>query len=474
MTEPTTSNCVERLAPHVRERPGSLAIWTTRDGAVSMGDFGQLVASAQALLRRAGVKPGDHVLLVALPSPRMYATLIGLFGMGAVAVLIEPWMPVARIEHVVQQVQPKAFVASLLGKLWGLRVPAVRAIPSWISASNVGRSSGEGGMAVEPIGPEARAMVTFTSGTTGAPKGIVRTHRYMEDARQILGRAIGWPEHAAPDLTVFPGFAMLNLASGRGSVLVPSKWRTRDLETLGALDGALAPDSLVSGPAFLAALLQARGFTKLRAFFVGGALTDCSLVEALVARWPDARVDHIYGGTEAEPVALTDARGALAKSRARGLHQLLYLGGPVPEIRSRPSPEGLWVAGPHVSPEYVGATDENRKTKHRDAEGTLWHNMGDRIDVDGEGWWYAGRASQRDGDFPLEQRVYSRLGSSASFIHRNANGEAILVGEGVRDRESEIRAAFPEIARVREGRIHRDRRHRARIDRAETARRAKA
>jgi len=96
--------------------------------------------------------------------------------------------------------------------------------------------------------------------------------------------------------------------------------------------------------------------------------------------------------------------------------------------------------------------------------------MGDRIESDDEGWWLNGRASEPAGDFALEQRLYARLETSKCFIHHDEKGAPWLYGEGI---GAKIRALgvslereFPEITGLREIRIVRDRRHRARIDRA--------
>ena len=96
--------------------------------------------------------------------------------------------------------------------------------------------------------------------------------------------------------------------------------------------------------------------------------------------------------------------------------------------------------------------------------------MGDRIESDDEGWWLSGRASEPAADFALEQRLYARLETSKCFIHRDEKGPALLYGEGIVSRIRKLGVSlereFPEIAGLREIRIVRDRRHRARIDRA--------
>jgi hypothetical protein len=104
--------------------------------------------------------------------------------------------------------------------------------------------------------------------------------------------------------------------------------------------------------------------------------------------------------------------------------------------------------------------------------------MGDRITADADGWWFAGRVSQAEEAFDLEQRIYAALGRSDCFVHPAADGRLVLNGERLRStsraRGIRIERAFPEIAAVRALRVVRDRRHRSRIDRARSLRLAGA
>jgi acyl-CoA synthetase (AMP-forming)/AMP-acid ligase II len=464
-------NCIERAVEQARQRPRHVALWTVEEGPISFAELFERATRAQRLFREQGLGPGECVLIAAPPSSALFAALLAVAGLGACTVLVEPWMSVERIDQVVRLVAPRLFYATLLGQLWGRRVPAIRRIPSWVSPRAAARTGAAGPFHVEQLVPGARASIAFSSGTSAAPKGAVRTHGYLRDLQALLERGEA-PGLTGPDLAIFPNLVLFHLGTGRGSVWVPRAWSHRDLSRIAALPPALQPQSLACGPAFLERLLAVPGFAALRAVCVGGALTDCRLLEEALGRWPQARWTHIYGSTEAEPVALADAREAVAASRARGYFQTLFLGAPIAEIRACLETDGLWVAGPNVCPGLLGETGQIDQANRRDRDGMLWHFMGDRVEAEAGGWWYAGRSFQRPEDFQLEQAVYAALESSACFVQRARDGHAYVVGERVANFAAQLRRRFPQIAGVVEARIARDRRHRARIDRPATLRRS--
>jgi len=464
-------NCTALFLKHAHDAPDRMAVWLPSRRATTFGELRGLAARAQNLCRRHGLGPGDSVLLVDELGPRLYATVSGVLALGASVILVEPWMPVEKINRVISLVKPRLFLTGWLGRVWGLRVSSVRAIPRWVSVTEVASESA-GELQVESVAPETPGIVTFTSGTTGNPKGVVRSQDYLVQQHEVISRRLGLEDHSGPDLTIFANFALANLASGRGSVIIPSSWKASHLRALDSLPAILRPESMTCGPAFLERLMAASRVSSLKSIHVGGALTDLSVFEKAFQHWGNAHFTHIYGSSEVEPVALCDAREAVRLSRSRGLFQTLHIGRPVAEIRAAVSDGGAWVAGPHVCPRYLGNEEENRINKRLDAEGTLWHFMGDRIVEDAEGWWYSGRAAQERRDFELEQRIYPFMESSRSFVHVDAEGRRFCVGEGMAKRRDALLRAFPELSGAVEGRIFRDLRHRARIDRNKSLRKA--
>ncbi len=470
-------NCAARVIPHFHDRANRMAMWTARDGVVTFAEFARLMASAQTVAREDGLRAGDTVLILDTPGPRLYAGILGMMGLGIAVLFVEPWLPVADIERIIARVAPKAFYGSVLARLWGTRLRAVRRIPQWRSIRAFGARAPSSAVVVADVDPDAPAVITFSSGTAGTPKGIARSHRYLAVTQDILTQHGTREQFDAPDLCVFPNLALLHLGTGRGAVLVPSRWSERALRRIDALPRELQAESLSCGPAFvrtLAKLAAGRPLVRqLKSINVGGAQTDCAIMETGFRLWSDADWTHVYGGTEVEPVAFGDAGEAVRLSRERGLFQMLHLGTPIPELATENAVDGMWVSGPNVAPMYLDDHPDNTTMKRLDAEGRLWHCTGDRIDIDAAGWWYGGRASQPAGEFALEQRVYARVGSSASFVQRDRSGRLVLYGERMPDgaaagSSAEWRREFPEIAEVKPVRIERDRRHRARIDRRAT------
>lgn len=460
-------NAVDLIVRQTEEKPSAAALWLPEGGVTTFGELGRMATGIRAQMESLGVGPGDTVLMFDALGPRLYGAILAIASLGAATALVEPWMPVAKINHVLSFVKPKVFLTSGLGRLWGARVAAIRAVPHWVSTSSL---KGEGGgWQITSVDGDAPAIITFTSGTTGSPKGMVRTHQYLADQHSILQKTLHASHEPGADVCLFANFALSNLAAGNPSLIVPSKWEPEHLKALDGLSGELTPRSMTCGPAFLLKLMEQAQVPTLNSIHVGGALTDCAIFERGFEKWPGAEWKHVYGSTEVEPVAVVDARIAVTKSREAGFFQTLYLGKPIEAIRSELTPDTVWVTGPHVCPRYLANDEENAKYKRQDASGAIWHRMGDRITLKDGGWWYSGREKLPKEDFLTEQKLYSLLKTSAGFIERDAEGIRVYV-QKAKARESAIRAGIPGVSEVRNVVIRRDPRHRARIDRAKSMR----
>lgn len=450
-------NCIELFLQHAKENPNQPAIWIPKKGITTYGELERMAGSIQKICRSQGLVPGDGVLLAEPLGAPMYAAVIGILGMGCHVVLVEPWMPLQRINHAVSLVKPKLFLTGWKGRFWGSRSKAIREIPKWKGL----RSFGSHSFDVEQVEEESHGIITFTSGTTGNPKGVVRSQGFLVNQHKAIAKMVEAERHLGPDLCIFANFALTNLASGRLSLIIPPQWKPHHIREAQSLH----PETMTCGPAFLRKILDDGHFSSMQSIHVGGALTDCKLFEQAFEKWPEAKFTHVYGSSEAEPVATVDARIAVERSRSRQLYQTLFIGHPVDKIQAKLEPNNLWVTGPHVSPFYLGDDQANAMHKRRDEAGNVWHDMGDRIVQDQDGWWYGGRSDQVYDDFVLEQQIYSFVESSDSFVIRDQAGRRIVFGEAMHEKKGFLLPKFPQLADGISVEICRDPRHRSRIDR---------
>ena len=446
-------NCTQLFLEHISFKPALIL----PDGkSLSFHELKEMAAGTQNQLRKLGIQAGDAVCLFDAPGPRLFAAIVGIMAMGCRAIFVEPWMTLPHLKNALNAAKPKVFLTSPLGRLWGLRSLAVRQIPNWASISSKTSSD----FTIEEVPEETPAIITFTTGTTGAPKGVIRSHSYLLQQLEAITKNLGLSKLQGPDLCLFGNFVLANLAQGRTSVIVPQKPKRSFFKNLAGTKAV----SLTAGPAFLKQMIDYADLPTLSSIHIGGALTDCDTFEEGFNKWPNAHFLHVYGSSEVEPVSVSDAKEAVRKSREEGFFQTLYLGNPIDEIDWKLKEDSLWVSGGHVCPAYIGDDEANRKNKVLDSAGKLWHRMGDRI-AENEGFWYHGRSHMQEEDFLLEQKIYTHLQSSACFIHRDKHNKLYLIGEKIPDSTTKT---FANLTGMVDTKIYRDRRHSARLDREKT------
>ena len=438
----------------------------------SFSELRQKVSRIQSTLRKKNFSYGDNLLLAMDVSTDLYALVIATMGLGGTVILVEPWMSMSRISEVISLVKPKIFVSNFVGKLWGLRVSEIRSIPIWLSLKDLLDSNGRELLCLE-VEKSTPGIITFTSGTSGVPKGVVREQGYLLDQFSVLKNNLQFEKFEGADLCIFANWSLLNLAQGKTTVFFPPKWSKKNFSWLQDVSLKYNIQTFTSGPAFAQNLLWLTNIKTFKDIHIGGALTPNKLFSDLIKNYPDAHISQIYGSSEVEPVCTINAQDSINLSIKHGFFHALVLGKPIPEIKHEDSSRGMWVSGPHVCPFYLNNRDENLKNKRKDEKGLIWHFMGDRITTDENGnWIYSGREAMDSKDFFLEQSIYNLINHDQAFLHREGN-DLSLIGENINQHRLDILSKFPEITKIIDSKIIKDQRHRARIDRGAILKRIK-
>jgi acetyl-CoA synthetase len=173
------ANCLDRH--RAVTRPAIIA--EREDGSVREIGFAELLADSNRLanaLRRMGVERGDRVALCMPMEPEVVVILYACFKLGAVAVPIFAGFGApaiaARLEDSGAKVVFTAESLTRRGKQLPLRakVEEARGAARVALIDDLPDESPE--FATEPLESEAPALLLYTSGTTGKPKGAVHTH----------------------------------------------------------------------------------------------------------------------------------------------------------------------------------------------------------------------------------------------------------------------------------------------------------
>ncbi len=463
-------NCLDNYinSQHLHSEAAAILFYKGQksfQNTVSFKDLTNLIISAQHYLRSINFERGDNLIIFEQPTAGLYAFILATLGLGGSIMLIEPWMKVSSINMIIRKHKPKALMTSQIGYLLLARSKEVRSIKRIFSSKVLKKySNPKGSITVEPMSADDNAILTFTSGTSGLPKGVHRKHQFLIDQSDVLKKYLPYQHCDKLDLTIFTNLTLINLTLGKGSLIIPNRWDYRTLKSLDSLPEKYTVDTVACGPEFLKRLLDWTETLSLDAFHLGGALCDNDLYHRAMTRWPNAKFHHVYGSTEAEPVCISELKHAVKISRKHGYYQTLYLGDTIDEIDLNLESGIAWVSGKHVSDLYEGDDYANAICKKIDEDGRVWHNMGDRIIKREEGYFYQGRDFQTPDEFETEQTVYALLKSSQSFL-KSINNKLVLLGENIEDKKKLITQHFPQIDDVITRKIIRDIRHRSRIDR---------
>ena len=183
----------------------------------------------------ADVHSGDRVLCFVPMSVDLYVSLLALLKLGAVAVFVDPWIAMRQMAAFAAAAEPRGFIGVPRSHWLRLWEPFLRTVPvtvttgkriaSWPARwtlSELAATDSESG--IHPVAVDSPALITFTSGSSGVPKGANRTHGFLAAQHSALQAEFACRDDDV-DLTMFPVFTMNNLVRGITSVIPAMDFR---------------------------------------------------------------------------------------------------------------------------------------------------------------------------------------------------------------------------------------------------------
>ncbi|HVM07990.1 MAG TPA: class I adenylate-forming enzyme family protein [Acidimicrobiales bacterium] len=400
------------------------------DRRISFGDFVDLANSVSATLAdEYGVGRGDRVAVLSANNPEWCLAFWGTVDLGAILVGLNGWWKTDEILYGLEDSGSKILVADK-GRFERIKddLDSLKDLEAVFladcTAADVGLDGDPrihtfdellqrrgAGMPTSEIAEDDEAVIFYTSGTTGRPKGAISTHRSM------ISNLMGTLYSSMSGAMINPGATTIDPTGKNASLLTSPLFHVSGCHS-GLVVGMLAGIKIVIPvgkfePDKAMQLIQDEKITvwatvptmvwrvvehpardqydlsTVTAVAYGGSPSAAELQKRIHETFPNVKsTSNAYGLTESSS-AVTVNSGKDNAERPDSVGRPL----PVIEIKivdadGSEVPVGatgeVWVRGPHIMPGYWNKPDATRETITEDG----WLKTGDVGHVDDEGFLY--------------------------------------------------------------------------------------
>ncbi|SCL14620.1 nonribosomal peptide synthetase DhbF [Micromonospora nigra] len=416
-------------------------------------DLDGCVDALAARFRRAGVRPGDRVGLHVARGPLALVGSAALMRAGAAYLPLDVAQPAARLRYIAEDSGLRLVVCDEAGSRGEFGAGVSRLT---VDADDLGRRASTDPDDEPAILTGSGAYVMYTSGSTGAPKGVEVTHAnvlaLLDDALPLfsLGPDEVWPlQHGHGfDISVWEMWAGIAVGATLVAVTGPA---TEDVEQLAELLARHRPTRLHIVPSVFRHLAEVVAEDDVRIPLRNVTFCGEAVNYQAMRTWADSQPGpapqwfNSYGITETTVYnTLAELSAAdIARADPATLIGAGYPSSPV-VVRTDDGPAAagavgeIYIGGRQVSPGYLGRPEltAQRFVSLPDQPG-IWYRTGDlgRTDPDGR-LRYVGRIDEQVkirgfrvelGEIDVAMRGIEWIRDAACVVHTSALGEPMLV-----------------------------------------------
>jgi long-chain acyl-CoA synthetase len=429
---------LDDLAEAAAERPDAPAL-LFKGRTVTHGELDRLSDAFAAALAALGVAPGDRVALLLPNCPQFLIGELGAWKAGAILVPLNPIYTEQELEGALRRtgaetilvltpfyrrikaVQPRTALTRVVAtRVKEYLPPLLRVLFTLAKERKDGHrvTLDDGDLWLGDlldrhrdvprppvqVGPDDRAVILMSGGTTGTPKGVVGLHRHYTTTGRQLGTWLQagttpWDDVIMAALPLFHSFANIGIQSvafrnHNAMALVPNP---RDLDDLLGTIAKTRPTAFSGVPTLFNALLH---HPKVRAGKVDfSSIKVCFSGAAPLLAETKRRFEELTGGRIVEGYSLTEAMLACAVNPVDGPNKIGSVGMPLPDVEIRivevaggarlPAGEigEILIRAPQLMAGYWDDPEETAITV-RTHDGQRWLHTGDLGYLDGDGYLF--------------------------------------------------------------------------------------
>ncbi|MBN8549404.1 MAG: alpha/beta fold hydrolase, partial [Deltaproteobacteria bacterium] len=398
---------------------------TVRYTQVNYKELGNMVRKYERGLTELGLRVGDRVLMLVQPGVEFLALSYAVMGRGAIPVFVDPGIGMENLCKCILDAEPNVFIGSprahLLRYLKRHIFTKLRfsvCANEWLALgkAHLGFLKKFSALPMPDAPAPDVAMIAFTSGATGTPKGVLFSQEMLAEQLRIFRDTFGL-QAGNRDLPLLPVFSLFSLALGVCSVFAPIDTRrplSLEPEKVVRIIDDLAITCSFGSPTLWNKIAEYCVRTRttlasIQRIFMAGAPVPPATLQRVREVIPNGEAFTPYGATEALPVTLISASeiiastphaavsgeiGTLVGKPVQGV-EVKVIGRSTETIGSLGATNSLppdtigevLVSGKNVSRSYLNRPEATQRSKIADGD-RLWHRMGDLGYLDAEGNLY--------------------------------------------------------------------------------------
>ena len=313
---------IDKIKDLRKQYPDNTALFDLKTG--NKITFTQIDTKSDEICRyliQKGFQKGNKIVVFVPIGIEFYLILTAIFKMGLQAVFIDPYAGIEHINKCCEMISPDGIIGSGKILLKGFFLKGIRKIGKKINyikmmehsekLSIYEKNKNQKKIQNEKIDGSTPALISFTSGSTGFPKIIMRTHEFLLEQHNVLEKNLKFEKETAV-YSSFPIFLLSHMATGTTTFIPDLNWRKPVESNFRNIVKQITENNIqniILPPAIFENIMKFCKDEKItlenvQKVYTGGAPVFYSLMKKIKDVFTNAKIIALYGASEAEPISV--------------------------------------------------------------------------------------------------------------------------------------------------------------------------